>query len=298
MSVGPCSLLLDIAQDTGVSCPTLALLVLCSQLNNKDEPDPEQSVPNTTVTEHVAGTDDDDEPVPQSNTQAAPPQSDTGIAPMLSATAINHAASTIMSGPSPLSSTISKGSKRNIGSLRNEAANIIRRAWYRRKLHSSLRNIFENAAATKFQSLYRAYCSRRAHREVVQQQRNYWVIARYAYHRIVDLRKVPVRHIVFLAARRIQLAWRRYRSHILLARQRRLRAAIRIQRFYRRSLFVRFMGTATERRVLHDRRTLAAIKIQSLCRGVLARKLAKSGACRQWNAEAGARLAPQQRRAR
>jgi hypothetical protein len=288
-----CEVLLEIAIASGVPCPTLALVVmLCSSSNTAASA--KSSAKEVAVASSLG---DDEERAPQTTQRAeTPPQSDPALAP-LSAAAMSAASA--MAGPSSLSSsTIAKGSKRNIGSLRNEAANVIRRAWYRHKLNSSLRRIFAHAAATKFQALYRAHCNRREYKQLVHEKRNGWVIARYAYHRTVDLKKVPTRHVVFLAARRIQLGWRRRRSHILVAQQRRLRAAVRLQRFYRRTLFVRFMGTATERRVLHDRRTLAAIKIQSLCRGVLTRRLCKSGAWQQWSAEAGARLAPQQRRAR
>jgi hypothetical protein len=290
-----CEVLLEIAIASGVPCPTLALVVMLCSSSTAASSAKRSAKEVVAVSSSLA--DDEEERAPQTTQRAeTPPQSDPALAP-LSAAAMSAASA--MTGPSSLSSsTIAKGSKRNIGSLRNEAANVIRRAWYRHKLNSTLRRIFAHAAATKFQALYRAHCNRREYQQLVHEKRNEWVIARYAYHRTVDLKKVPNRHVVFLAARKIQLGWRRRRSHILVARQRRLRAAVRLQRFYRRTLFVRFMGTATERRVLHDRRTLAAIKIQSLCRGVLTRRLCKSGAWQQWSAEAGARLAPQQRRAR
>jgi hypothetical protein len=154
---------------------------------------------------------------------------------------------------------------------RHRSARIIQRIWLRFRMLSRLHDIYRTACATKIQATFRSFLCRKRSAPLVARKLQELLVEKFASARVVSLTAVPPKYVPNVAARRIQLAVRRFLARRKRELQRRVFHANRIKRVYSRFRFKKFLENCDRRRAEKQRRDTAARRLQAAMRGYLIR---------------------------
>jgi len=156
--------------------------------------------------------------------------------------------------------------------LKRKAASTLVKWWRLQLLRIRLEAIRRNAAARVIQSVVRGHQSRKRSAQPMEERRREYLAVLYALVRRVALSSIAARHVPFIAARRIQLAFAKRKAVLQCHELRKARAKQKIIRAFHTKKLAKYMRLAPHRAQMRRAEIRAAILIQRHYRGYLCRK--------------------------